>query len=137
MISEQLQYACYNVNPATSCCLYISTLITSILKLMTLLPASEVNAGFFYSNAEQREAMVAAERRQVDEKVRRIIELKNKVDDVNACCECTTFINCIYSMQFYILFLEILNMHRIMCRFVQVMTTTLLLSIRRVLIPCR
>ncbi|KAH9675812.1 T-complex protein 1 subunit zeta 1 [Citrus sinensis] len=36
----------------------------SILKLMTLLPASEVNAGFFYSNAEQREAMVAAERRQ-------------------------------------------------------------------------
>lgn len=104
---------------------------------MTLLPASEVNAGFFYSNAEQREAMVAAERRQVDEKVRRIIELKNKVDDVNACCECTTFINCIYSMQFYILFLEILNMHWIMCRFVQVMTTTLLLSIRRVLIPRR
>lgn len=132
MISEQLQYACYNVNPATSCCL-----ITSILKLMTLLPASEVNAGFFYSNAEQREAMVAAERRQVDEKVRRIIELKNKVDDVNACCECTTFINCIYSMQFYILFLEILNMHRIMCRFVRVMTTTLLLSIKRVLIPHR
>ncbi|KAK9091183.1 hypothetical protein Sjap_024360 [Stephania japonica] len=30
---------------------------------------SEINAGFFYSNAEQREAMVAAERRQVDERV--------------------------------------------------------------------
>nr|CAB3460204.1 unnamed protein product [Digitaria exilis]CAB3463911.1 unnamed protein product [Digitaria exilis] len=34
---------------------------------------------FFYSNAEQREKMVAAERRQVDERVKRIIELKNKV----------------------------------------------------------
>jgi len=41
---------------------------------------SEVNSGFFYSNAEQREAMVAAERRQVDERVKKIIELKNKVD---------------------------------------------------------
>ncbi|CAL0317364.1 unnamed protein product [Lupinus luteus] len=40
---------------------------------------SEVNAGFFYSNAEQREAMVAAERRQVDERVKKIIELKHKV----------------------------------------------------------
>uniref|UniRef100_A0A0E0KYG0 EF-hand domain-containing protein n=1 Tax=Oryza punctata TaxID=4537 RepID=A0A0E0KYG0_ORYPU len=40
---------------------------------------SEINAGFFYSSAEQREKMVAAERRQVDERVKRIIELKNKV----------------------------------------------------------
>ncbi|KAG6743104.1 hypothetical protein POTOM_054050 [Populus tomentosa] len=40
---------------------------------------SEINAGFFYSNAEQREAMVTAERRQVDERVRKIIELKDKV----------------------------------------------------------
>ncbi|GFY84803.1 TCP-1/cpn60 chaperonin family protein [Actinidia rufa] len=40
---------------------------------------SEINAGFFYSNAEQREAMVAAERRSVDERVKKIIELKNKV----------------------------------------------------------
>lgn len=40
---------------------------------------SEINAGFFYSNAEQREAMVAAERRSVDERVRKIIELKKKV----------------------------------------------------------
>ncbi|CAJ1846505.1 unnamed protein product [Sphenostylis stenocarpa] len=40
---------------------------------------SEVNSGFFYSNAEQREAMVAAERRQVDERVKKIIELKNKI----------------------------------------------------------
>ncbi|VVB14687.1 unnamed protein product [Arabis nemorensis] len=40
---------------------------------------SEINAGFFYSNAEQREAMVTAERRSVDERVKKIIELKNKV----------------------------------------------------------
>ncbi|PWA87586.1 T-complex protein 1 subunit zeta [Artemisia annua] len=40
---------------------------------------SEINAGFFYSNAEQREAMVVAERRSVDERVRKIIALKNKV----------------------------------------------------------
>ncbi|KAL6218353.1 hypothetical protein ACLB2K_011567 [Fragaria x ananassa] len=40
---------------------------------------SEENSGFFYSNAEQREAMVLAKRRQVDERVRKIIELKNKV----------------------------------------------------------
>lgn len=42
--------------------------------------SSEINSGFFYSNAEQREAMVIAERRQVDEKVRKIIELKRKVE---------------------------------------------------------
>jgi T-complex protein 1 subunit zeta len=40
---------------------------------------SEINAGFFYSNAEQREKMDSAERCQVDERVKTIIELKNKV----------------------------------------------------------
>eukprot|EP00475_Leptophrys_vorax_P043336 TRINITY_DN8315_c0_g1_i1.p1 TRINITY_DN8315_c0_g1~~TRINITY_DN8315_c0_g1_i1.p1 ORF type:complete len:540 (-),score=62.65 TRINITY_DN8315_c0_g1_i1:80-1489(-) len=40
---------------------------------------SEVNSGFFYHDAEQRERMVAAERRVVDERCRKIIELKNKV----------------------------------------------------------
>lgn len=40
---------------------------------------SEINAGFFYSNADQREAMVSAERRSVDERVQKIIDLKNKV----------------------------------------------------------
>ncbi|KAH7388272.1 hypothetical protein KP509_16G067100 [Ceratopteris richardii] len=40
---------------------------------------SEINAGFFYSNAEQREQMVAAERRSVDERVQKIIDLKKKV----------------------------------------------------------
>ncbi|GAQ84120.1 TCP-1/cpn60 chaperonin family protein [Klebsormidium nitens] len=40
---------------------------------------SEVNAGFFYSSAEQREKMVAAERKFTDDKVQKVIELKNKV----------------------------------------------------------
>lgn len=39
---------------------------------------SEVNAGFFYSSAEQREKLVAAERAVTDAKVQRIIDLKNK-----------------------------------------------------------
>merc|ERR1711871_469485 len=40
---------------------------------------SEVNAGFFYSSAEQRDKLVDSERRFTDEKVRKIIELKKKV----------------------------------------------------------
>eukprot|EP01027_Heterolobosea_sp_BB2_P025518 GEZU01039165.1.p1 GENE.GEZU01039165.1~~GEZU01039165.1.p1 ORF type:complete len:539 (-),score=177.57 GEZU01039165.1:202-1818(-) len=42
---------------------------------------SEVNSGFFYSDAEQREKLVAAERKLTDDKVRAIIELKKKVCD--------------------------------------------------------
>ena len=42
---------------------------------------SEVNSGFFYSSAQQREKLVAAERAVVDEKVQRIIDLKRKVCD--------------------------------------------------------
>lgn len=52
----------------------------------TSSPLSEINAGFFYSNAEQREAMVAAERHQVDERVKKIIELKNKVGRFSLLC---------------------------------------------------
>lgn len=40
---------------------------------------AEVNAGFFYSSAEQREALVAAERAYTDERCRRVIELKKQV----------------------------------------------------------
>eukprot|EP00931_Biecheleriopsis_adriatica_P038184 TRINITY_DN2189_c0_g1_i2.p1 TRINITY_DN2189_c0_g1~~TRINITY_DN2189_c0_g1_i2.p1 ORF type:complete len:540 (-),score=159.50 TRINITY_DN2189_c0_g1_i2:32-1651(-) len=40
---------------------------------------SEVNAGFFYSNSEQREKLVDSERKFTDEKVKKIIELKKKV----------------------------------------------------------
>lgn len=40
---------------------------------------SEVNSGFFYSSAEQREKLVEAERRFTDEKVLKIVELKRKI----------------------------------------------------------
>ena len=40
---------------------------------------SEVNSGFFYSNAEQREKLVAAERAVTDDKVQQVIALKRKV----------------------------------------------------------
>jgi len=42
---------------------------------------SEINAHIMYSNADQREKMVDAERKFVDERVRKIIELKRKVCD--------------------------------------------------------
>jgi hypothetical protein len=51
------------------------------VNLLVCLRYSEVNAGFFYHDAEQREKMVAAERRHVDEKVLKIIELKKKVSN--------------------------------------------------------
>merc|ERR1719343_1545947 len=40
---------------------------------------SEVNAGFFYSSAEQRDKLAESERKFTDEKVRKIVELKRKV----------------------------------------------------------
>lgn len=40
---------------------------------------TEVNSGFFYKTAEEREKLVAAERAFIDERVKKIIELKQKV----------------------------------------------------------
>ena len=40
---------------------------------------SEASSGFYYKSAEQREKLVASERRFTDEKVKKIIELKRKV----------------------------------------------------------
>ncbi|KAK9475441.1 chaperonin Cpn60/TCP-1 family [Dipodascopsis tothii] len=40
---------------------------------------SEVNSGFFYSTAEQREKLVESERKFVDQKLKKIVELKNEV----------------------------------------------------------
>ena len=45
--------------------------------------SSEVNAGFFYKSAEDREKLVQAERAFTDEKVKRVIELKRKVCEGN------------------------------------------------------
>ncbi|KAI0268708.1 T-complex protein 1 zeta subunit [Gloeopeniophorella convolvens] len=42
---------------------------------------TEVNSGFFYSSAEQREKLVESERKFTDEKVKKIVELKNLVCD--------------------------------------------------------
>ncbi|KAF8424120.1 chaperonin Cpn60/TCP-1 family [Tirmania nivea] len=40
---------------------------------------SEINSGFFYSSAEQREKLVESERRFVDAKLKKIVELKQEV----------------------------------------------------------
>lgn len=40
---------------------------------------SEINSGFYYSSAEQRDKLVASERRFVDDKLRKIVDLKNEV----------------------------------------------------------
>jgi len=42
---------------------------------------TEVNSSFYYNSAEQREKMVEAERKVVDERCRKIIELKKRVCD--------------------------------------------------------
>ncbi|KAN0114054.1 Chaperonin Cpn60/TCP-1 family [Russula decolorans] len=42
---------------------------------------TEVNSGFFYSSAEQREKLVESERKFTDERVKKIVELKNLVCD--------------------------------------------------------
>ncbi|CAF1572043.1 unnamed protein product, partial [Adineta ricciae] len=47
---------------------------------------TEVNAGFFYKNAEERDRLVASERKFIDDRVQKIVELKRKVcsgDDKN------------------------------------------------------
>ncbi|KAK6455305.1 cytoplasmic chaperonin of the Cct ring complex [Scheffersomyces xylosifermentans] len=55
-----------------------------ILNVSLEYEKTEVNSGFFYSSAEQREKLVASERKFVDEKLRKIIELKNEVCELNS-----------------------------------------------------
>jgi T-complex protein 1 subunit zeta len=40
---------------------------------------SEINSGFYYNSAEQRDKLVASERRFVDEKLKKIVALKDEV----------------------------------------------------------
>ena len=47
------------------------------------LAFSEVNAGFFYKSAEDREKLVKAERQHTDKKVQQIIDLKKQVCEGN------------------------------------------------------
>lgn len=49
--------------------------------VLTTISNSEVNSSFFYSSAEQREKLVESERRFVDAKLKKIVELKNLVCD--------------------------------------------------------
>ena len=42
---------------------------------------SEVNSGFFYKSAEEREKLISAERAFTDEKVKKIVEFKKKICD--------------------------------------------------------
>ena len=42
---------------------------------------SEVNSGFFYKSAAEREKLIQAERHFIDERVRKIIALKKEVCD--------------------------------------------------------
>ena len=44
---------------------------------------TEVHSGFFWSNADQREKLIASERAFTDEKVMKIVELKRKLCDGN------------------------------------------------------
>lgn len=48
---------------------------------------SEVNASFFYKSAEEREKLVAAERKFTDDRVQKVIDLKKKVRSGGACEE--------------------------------------------------
>ena len=49
------------------------------IDLCIFIFSSEVNAGFFYKSAEDREKLVKAERQHTDKKVQQIIDLKKKV----------------------------------------------------------
>ena len=42
---------------------------------------TEVNSGFFWSNAEQRQKLIESERANTDDKVHKIVELKKKLCD--------------------------------------------------------
>ncbi len=54
-----------------------------ILNVSLEYEKTEVNSGFYYSSAEQRDRLVASERNHTDAKVNRIIELKKLVCDDN------------------------------------------------------
>ena len=49
------------------------------VSLSLLTSISEVNAGFFYTSAEERQALVNSERTKTDAVVMKVIELKREV----------------------------------------------------------
>lgn len=50
-----------------------------ILNVSLEYEKTEVNSGFFYSSADQRDKLAASERKFVDDKLKKIIDLKNEV----------------------------------------------------------
>ncbi len=54
-----------------------------ILNVSLEYEKTEVNSGFFYSSAEQRDKLVESERHFIDARVKKIIELKKAVCDGN------------------------------------------------------
>ncbi|ODV95964.1 hypothetical protein PACTADRAFT_49390 [Pachysolen tannophilus NRRL Y-2460] len=50
-----------------------------ILNVSLEYEKTEVNSGFYYSSAEQREKLVASERKFVDDKLKKIVDLKNEI----------------------------------------------------------
>lgn len=50
-----------------------------ILNVSLEYEKTEVNSGFYYSSAEQRDKLVQSERKFVDEKLKKIVDLKNEV----------------------------------------------------------
>ncbi|SCU89478.1 LAME_0E03752g1_1 [Lachancea meyersii CBS 8951] len=50
-----------------------------ILNVSLEYEKTEVNSGFYYSSADQRDKLAASERKFVDEKLKKIIDLKNEV----------------------------------------------------------
>lgn len=54
-----------------------------ILNVSLEYEKTEVNSGFFYSSAEQRDKLVQSERKFVDEKLKKIVDLKNEVCGLN------------------------------------------------------
>jgi T-complex protein 1 subunit zeta len=50
-----------------------------ILNVSLEYEKSEINSGFYYNSAEQREKLVESERRFVDQKLRKIVELKKEI----------------------------------------------------------
>lgn len=55
-----------------------------ILNVSLEYEKTEVNSGFFYSNVEQRDKLIASERKFVDAKLKKIIDLKNQVCELDS-----------------------------------------------------
>ena len=57
---------------------------------------TEVNSGFFYKSAEDREKLVVAERQFIEDRVNKIVELKKKVGGLDIAMRRRIFKSCAY-----------------------------------------